>query len=397
MPEATSEAVFDSTWFRYVLGNYPTGVVVVTAPGIDGPPAGMAVGSFTSVSLDPPLVAFFPDKSSTSFPKIRAAGSFCVNVLASDQESVCRAFAAKAVDKFADLAWQPAGSGAPVLDGVVAWIDCDIDQVTEAGDHYVVLGRVRNLDVAGGCAPLLFFKGGYGRFSAPSLLAGAEADLVEQLRIVDVARPAMETLSADLDVECLAVGQVDSEIVFVGSSGRPSDERIGTRVGLRMPFAAPLATPLIAWQDESRVQAWIGRLGGDARTGEHAAEYRELVSRTRERGWSMVLGSAGQTALEDTLAEAWHAGLDEERVRELRDAIERVGVAGHEPAELDPRDRHDVRYLSAPVFGSDGRVVLMLTLYGLPPECSVEQIDTFLEGLLKTTSAVGELLASHGG
>ena len=81
--------------FRHVLGHFPTGVVVVTAMHEEGGPVGMAVGSFTSVSLDPPLVAFLPDRSSTSFPKIRDAGSFCINVLANDQEHVCRAWAAR--------------------------------------------------------------------------------------------------------------------------------------------------------------------------------------------------------------------------------------------------------------------------------------------------------------
>lgn len=380
----------DGGWFRTVLGHFPTGVVVITAPGAGGRPAGMAVGSFTSVSLAPPLVAFFPDKSSTSFPKIRAAGSFCVNILSWNQESVCRAFAAKGVDKFANLTWRSAESGSPILDNVVAWIDCDIAEVHEAGDHYIVLGRVRSLDVATDLSPLLFFQGGYGRFSAPSLLADAGSDLLDLLRIADVARPEMEKLSTDFDVECLAVGAVADEIVFVGSSGRPSDTRIRTRVGLRMPFAAPLATPLIAWETEERLRGWMDRFGphGD----EQAAEYRALAQRTRARGWSMVLGSPEQSTLEETLTEAWCEGLDEEHVRKLHDAIQRVGTAGHEPDELEPLGRHDIRYLSAPLFGPDGRVVLMLTLYGLPDRCSVDQATMLLKGLLSTTSALTETL-----
>lgn len=155
----------DSVRFREVLGSYPTGVTVITAIGEDGRPAGMAVGSFTSVSLDPPLVAFLPDRSSSSFPKIRTASSFCVNVLAADQESVCRAFATRGGDKFAGVDWEPASSGAPRLDGVAAWIDCDFESVQEAGDHYIVLGRVRELDSIDSRLPLVFFQGGYGRFS----------------------------------------------------------------------------------------------------------------------------------------------------------------------------------------------------------------------------------------
>ena len=114
----------DPKWFRQVLGEYPTGVCVVTAADPDGGYAGLTVGSFTSVSLDPPLVAFLPDKSSTTWPRLERAGRFCVNVLAADQEYICRAIAAKETDKFAGLDWRPAGSGSPILAGVSAWIDC---------------------------------------------------------------------------------------------------------------------------------------------------------------------------------------------------------------------------------------------------------------------------------
>ena len=158
-----SKAV-DPLKFRNVMGHFPTGVTVITATPDTGP-VGMAVGSFCSVSLDPPLVAFFPDRTSSSWPKIEAAGSFCVNILGEDQEDVCRRFASKGDDKFAGLGWQPAASGAPLIDGVVAWIDCDIDSVLDAGDHFCVVGAVRDLDVADDGGPLLFFRGGYGRFA----------------------------------------------------------------------------------------------------------------------------------------------------------------------------------------------------------------------------------------
>ena len=155
---------FDSARFRQELGHYPTGVTVITAAPATGP-VGLAVGSFASVSLDPPLVAFFPDRGSSSWPQIEASGSFCVNILAEDQEVVCRRFAAKGDDKFAGLGWRPARSGSPLLDGVLAWIDCDIESVTDAGDHHFVLGRVRDLAVVHDGSPLLFFRGGYGRFA----------------------------------------------------------------------------------------------------------------------------------------------------------------------------------------------------------------------------------------
>jgi flavin reductase (DIM6/NTAB) family NADH-FMN oxidoreductase RutF len=159
-----SDVPFDSAKYRQVLGHFPTGVTVITASG-DPNPVGMAVGSFSSVSLEPPLVAFFAGRSSSTWPKIEAAGTFCVNILAEDQEDICRRFASKEDDKFSGLGWSPAGTGAPLLDGVLAWIDCDIDSVIDAGDHVGVIGRVRDLGLGHDGAPLVFFRGGYGRFA----------------------------------------------------------------------------------------------------------------------------------------------------------------------------------------------------------------------------------------
>lgn len=155
----------DAARFRQVLGHFPTGVTVITAVGPEGP-AGLAIGSFTSLSLDPPLVAFCPDRSSSSWPGIREAGSFCVNILAEDQERVCRSFASKGTDKFAGIGWTAAGSGSPLLDDVLAWVDCDLESVLDGGDHEIAIGRVRALGVDEGreLGPLVFYRGGYGRF-----------------------------------------------------------------------------------------------------------------------------------------------------------------------------------------------------------------------------------------
>jgi flavin reductase (DIM6/NTAB) family NADH-FMN oxidoreductase RutF len=163
---STDTTPFDAARFRQVLGHFPTGVTVITTAAPGESPTGLAVGSFSSVSLDPPLVAFMPAKTSTSWPKIEAAGAFCVNILAEDQEDVCRVFAGKGDDKFAGLGWKPGHQGAPIIDDVLAWIACDIDAVHEAGDHYIVVGAVRDLEIVHEGRPLVFFRGGYGRFEA---------------------------------------------------------------------------------------------------------------------------------------------------------------------------------------------------------------------------------------
>lgn len=162
-PAAGSPA-FDEARFRQVLGRYPTGVVVVTAaPG--GVPVGLSIGSFASLSLDPPLVLFCPDRASSTWPRIRDGGVFCANVLGADQEELSRSFATRGIDKFAGIGWRPSRSGSPILAGSLAWVDCDIDRTTTAGDHHIVVGRVRDLDVEREGSPLIFFRGGYGRYS----------------------------------------------------------------------------------------------------------------------------------------------------------------------------------------------------------------------------------------
>ena len=157
-------STFDAAKFRQVLGHFPTGVTVVTSIH-EGTPVGMAIGSFTSLSLEPPQVLFCVGQHSSTWPKVQAAGSFCVNILADDEEDVCRVFASKADDKFAEIGWKRSGNNSPIIDGVLAYIDCTIKDVVESGDHYVVIGAVTDLDVRHEGGPLLFFRGGYGRFS----------------------------------------------------------------------------------------------------------------------------------------------------------------------------------------------------------------------------------------
>lgn len=157
--------------FREVLGHVPTSVVVVTAAGPEGPVA-LAIGSFVSVSLEPLLIGFFPAKTSSSWPIIRNLGRFCVNVLADDQTSLSRTFAARGGDKFASVDWRPGPSGAPVLDGCVVWLDCDLDVEVDAGDHVLVLGKVTALELSRDAHALVFHRGDYTSTAAERLAEG---------------------------------------------------------------------------------------------------------------------------------------------------------------------------------------------------------------------------------
>jgi 3-hydroxy-9,10-secoandrosta-1,3,5(10)-triene-9,17-dione monooxygenase reductase component len=165
-------AAAESTRFRTVLGQFCTGVAVVT--GHDGAvPVGFACQSFAALSLDPPLVLFCPSKNSRTWPVIEATGFFAVNVLADAQRDVSMVFGTPGVDKFAGLDWIRAPSGAPLLTGSLTWVDCALQTVHDAGDHYVVVGRVTALGEVGDARPLLFHRGCYTVTEpAPDDLAG---------------------------------------------------------------------------------------------------------------------------------------------------------------------------------------------------------------------------------
>jgi flavin reductase (DIM6/NTAB) family NADH-FMN oxidoreductase RutF len=158
--------VFEQAEFRTVLGHFASGVSVVTGI-VEGAPAGFACQSFFSLSLDPPLIAVSPSKSSTSWPGIGGSGAFCVNVLTEEQEALCRAFARPGggSDKFAGIGWAPAATGAPRLHDVLAWVDCRVEAVHDAGDHHLVVGAVVAMGTGHG-EPLVFYRGGFGSFKA---------------------------------------------------------------------------------------------------------------------------------------------------------------------------------------------------------------------------------------
>ncbi|MFC1433333.1 flavin reductase family protein [Streptacidiphilus sp. N1-3] len=155
---------------RAVLGHFCTGVTVITALAEDGSPVGFACQSFSSLSLEPPLVSFNVARTSASWPRIAHAGSFCVSVLAADQGGLCRTFAvssASGADKFAEVDWTPSpGTGSPRIGGALAWIDCTIHAVHTGGDHLIVLGRICDLAVQrADTGPLLFYRGAFGELT----------------------------------------------------------------------------------------------------------------------------------------------------------------------------------------------------------------------------------------
>jgi flavin reductase (DIM6/NTAB) family NADH-FMN oxidoreductase RutF len=346
---------FDIQRFRQVLGHFTTGVAVITGLAAEGGPAGLAVGSFASVSLDPPLVAFMPDKNSSSWPRFRGSGSFCVNILGADQESVCRIFAQSGGDKFAGLSWRPAPSGSPIIDGVLAWVDCDIKSIHEEGDHYIVIGLVRALRLEDVALPLVFFRGGYGRFSAISI-AVWEGDLSVQLRAADLARPEMEEVAEDLNVECLATAIVGDEVVFIARAGTLRSTAVPTDVGTRIPFEPPHGTLFVAWGPAVATRMWLDRAGEDV-----GPQTRRILERTlaavRGEGYSVARGWSWELS-PDIASTTGGTGRDGAPAESSARRSLHLLPADYESPHVNPEQ---VNGVSVPVFDGKGSVVLVLS------------------------------------
>ncbi|MGQ4600095.1 3-hydroxy-9,10-secoandrosta-1,3,5(10)-triene-9,17-dione monooxygenase reductase subunit [Nocardia sp. R6R-6] len=152
----------DPRRFRNVLGQFCTGITVITTFDGDDMPIGFACQSFAALSLEPPLVLFCPTKASRSWAAIEKSGRFCVNVLAEHQRELCARFGSRETDKFACAAWHASDLELPVLDNALATIQCEVASAIDGGDHYIVIGRVRTLsETTTTGRPLLFYRGQY--------------------------------------------------------------------------------------------------------------------------------------------------------------------------------------------------------------------------------------------
>lgn len=152
---------------RQVFGAFPTGVTALAAV-VDGVPIGLAANSFTSVSLDPPLVSVCIARTSTTWPLLRPARRLGISVLGAHQEQACRQLSSVGIDRFATLSWRTNDLGAVFLDTASAWLDCDIEREIPAGDHDIILLRVHDLAADHQIPPLVFHGSQFRQLQAKS-------------------------------------------------------------------------------------------------------------------------------------------------------------------------------------------------------------------------------------
>ncbi len=380
-----------SAKFRSVLGNFPTGVTVITAQGDDGP-IGMTIGAFTSISLDPPLVGFLPDRSSSTFADIQKAGHFCVNLLSADQHDVCRAFSRPVADRFQNVSWEPSEvTGAPRILNSLGWIDCTIEEVHEAGDHFIVVGRVHALEREVETAPLLFFQGGFGTFSSLTLATQLAPKLGRQMYFADLGRQELDRLSALTGQMCTLLASDGEDTIVLGASdiGKAAGTFKPLRVGQRYPLVPPMGSLFVAW-DEEESQKWIERVRPASADLKVLTELLDVV---RQRGWTLGIHGPSYARFMEALNRMPVADPTEEQLHAVRAAAEVLEIDQREAQDaLQSDEQLDVRSISAPIFGSDGKVELLVSV--VPMErCSSEAARFILGEVQATAERITKIIA----
>ncbi|MGO4690356.1 flavin reductase [Glaciibacter sp. 2TAF33] len=406
MSELTSSTLqanaIDSRAFRDVLGHYPTGVVVITGVSSDGAPLGMVVGTFNSVSLDPPLVSFMPTKNSETYKALRQSSTLCINVLAHDQQLETRALSQRDADKFDKVKWAMSAQGVPKLEDSVAHIYCTIAEEIEAGDHLIVLCDVREVQVTRPVTPLLFFQGGYGGFSATTSAAHVASDLITAVRVAEVARAQLTALAERFDCEAVALIQINDHDQTIGAAARTSSVQTHDRLGVRMALIPPFGETAVAWSEEQSAK-WLGRIYPP--DPEVVEMYRAQLAAVRHRGYTAHIVPAGREEDHRVFTDALHeyalGQLTPARDRAVRTVI--ASAAAFFPVEAISDDASErVISITVPVFDptadSETNSGLAIRLSSLPDTSTGAEVRERVAALQEAAAAVSQLLAGpHSG
>ncbi|MCK8613704.1 flavin reductase family protein [Gordonia sp. C13] len=372
-------SAIDPSIFRNVMGHYPTGVVVVTGREDDGSVLAMVVGTFSSVSMDPPLVSFMPMKTSRTFEKMRSCESLCINILGGEQEDVVLTVAQRWENKLEGIEWFSSPSGDPVLTDSVAWIDTRIRNVVEAGDHWITLCEVRDLAVTNPVAPLIFFQGGYGSFVSTSLMARMDHEILPTIHAAHAARPQVEALAASVGCEVSVLTAVSrDEMAVVLSATAPGVDR-EEGLAYRIPMVPPIGDTYVFDQDDEIRERWLAKL----RNADDDVRqlHRDRLEFVRQHGYLVsFLPEEGSTAYEEMRAatKSYERGrLTPSQEREICESI------GKSPVDYRIRDvrsdqTYDVGSLVLPIRDARGGYSMTLRLSQLPPGVGGAQLEAWI-------------------
>lgn len=373
-------APVDPHVFREVMGHYPTGVVVVTGRDSDDDILAMVVGTFNSVSLDPPLVSFMPMMTSRTFAKMRECSSLCINILGGEQEDIVLTIAQRWENKLDGIDWFPSPSGDPVLSESIAWIDTTIWNTVEAGDHWIVLCRVNDMAVANPVSPLIFFQGGYGSFVSTSLMARMDHEILPAIHAAHGARAEVEALANSIgcEVSVFTAVSCDEMATVLSATGVGVDREEG--LAHRVPMVPPIGDSYVFSRPIEEQERWVDKLR------EASAEIKDVhrmrLEFVREHGYLLsflpVEGSAAYDEMRDATKRYEKGRLTPSQERNIRESIGRASV-DYRVREVDEQQVYDVGSIVLPVRDPAGEYSLTLRLGQLPPQSAGSTINTWLD------------------
>ena len=391
------DSVVDPSLYREVMGHYPTGVAVVT--GFDGAePVGMVVGTFSAVSLDPPLVAFMPTVNSGTYARLAGSTAYCINVLAHDQLDLCRRMAVPRADKFDLVDWSTSSLGAPVLTNAVAHIHCTVETTVQAGDHVIVLCAVRGMEVTRPVTPLLFFQGGYGGFSPGGMTAKGDADLITAIRLADPARQIIGPLADKLGCEAAVLVGVNDDELTTAASAYGGGASMRERLGDRIPLMPPLGEAYVAEQAREVVDRWLSR--APSQEQEIIQKYRQRLDTIAERGAALAMiapgGEGAYRELHEAMTEYSSSKLTPARERAIRSAIQNMSWF-FAAVKLVDDELYDVGSVAVPVHNPEGDVSMVVRVTQLPRGADGHRVKQWIREVKNAAKDIEDELRGAGG
>ncbi|MCS5480365.1 flavin reductase family protein [Corynebacterium sp. YIM 101645] len=358
---------FEPRIFRDVMGHYPTGVAVVTGRAPDGELLALVVGTFSSVSLDPPLVSFMPMKTSKTFARMRECDSLCINIVGGEQEAEMLSIARRWENKLDGVDWYMSPSGNPILKNSIAWIDTSIAEIVEAGDHWITLCRVHDMEVTNPVSPLLFFQGGYGSFVGTSLIGRLSHEILPAIHAAHSAGAQLEDLAQTLRGEVAVFAAVsDDEFATVYHSMAPGTSPEHS-FATRFPIVPPIGDTYMFDKSPEVQERWMHKLKDPSE--EILETHRRRLAIVKENGFLIAhLPEEGSAAYEQMIRatnEYKKARLTPAEERAIRETIGNTTV-DYEQRELLDEERYNVGSIVFPVKDPGGEYTMTLRIAQLP-------------------------------
>lgn len=359
-------------------------------------PLALVVGTFSSVSLDPPLVSFMPMKTSKTFEQLRKAESLCFNLLADDQEDIITAIVRRKEGKLEGLEWTMSTRGNPVLDGSIAVVEGEIANIVDAGDHWIAVCSVRDMEIRAPKAPLLFFQGGYGSFVSSGLLARLEESSPELTSQVERLRATLEHVSKEVgcEVSILKAENRDEMATLISAYGPGISEASG--MGNRLPIIPPIGDTYM-FAHSADADHWLAK----SNHADHGVLelYRGRLEYLRDNGYllSFLPESSRSTAYDSVHEAVRHYGqnrLTPAQEREIRPSITESDV-DYAQRDLIGDERYDIGSLVLPARDLDGEYTLTLRFSQLPSSQLGSTVKQWIDIGLSTVSNIETILVSN--